>query len=199
MVNELIFATGNEHKVNELADILFLPSITVRSLKDMGYFHDIPETGDTLEENALIKARTISKSLRHYNVFSEDTGLEVTALDMAPGVNTARYAGESKDAYANMSLLLKNLEGKMDRTARFRTVIALLWEGQEYLFEGIVNGKIANELSGDEGFGYDPIFIPEGYESTFANIPPATKNTISHRYNAVSELSKFLKKELTSK
>ncbi|HOY14258.1 MAG TPA: RdgB/HAM1 family non-canonical purine NTP pyrophosphatase [Saprospiraceae bacterium] len=186
----LIGATNNAHKVKEISAML--PSFFVlQSLRDVGYLDEIIEDGKTLEENALIKARTLHHFLNK-NVFSEDTGLEVTALGGAPGVHTARYAGEQKNDSDNIQLLLKNLEGREDRSARFRTIIALIYNHKEYLFEGTVEGQIADSIMGDGGFGYDPVFIPNGYAQTFAQLDTGIKNSISHRANAVSKLVEFL-------
>ena len=163
---------------------------TIKSLKDIGCDADIPETADTLEGNALMKARFLYEK---YGVdcFADDTGLEVTALGGAPGVHTARYAG-NHDSEANMNKLLNELEKKSDRSAQFRTVIALIIEGKEFLFEGIVKGTIAKEKAGDGGFGYDPIFIPEGFTQTFSQMGNDSKNHISHRALAVEKLYNYL-------
>ena len=187
----LLFATGNPHKVKEVREIL-AERYEVKSLHDIGCQEDIPETAPTLEGNALLKARYV---VDRYGMdcFAEDTGLEVDALGGAPGVFSARYAGEDKNPQANMSLLLKNLEEQPNRNAQFRTVIALCLEGKEFLFEGIVRGVIAKIPSGEGGFGYDPVFVPEGYSQSFAQIPAEEKNRISHRGKAVSKLLEFLK------
>lgn len=187
----LLFATGNPHKVKEVREIL-AERYEVKSLHDIGCQEDIPETAPTLEGNALLKARYV---VDRYGMdcFAEDTGLEVDALGGAPGVFSARYAGEDKNPKANMSLLLKNLEEQPNRNAQFRTVIALCLEGKEFLFEGIVRGVIAKIPSGEGGFGYDPVFVPEGYSQSFAQIPAEEKNRISHRGKAVSKLLEFLK------
>lgn len=190
-VKQLVFGTGNPGKIREVNELLdnILPVI---GMKDVGCSVDLPETQDTLEGNALQKARYLKD---HFNVdcFSEDTGLEIDALDGAPGVITARYAGPEKNNMANMNKVLLALKEKTDRGAQFRTVIALIWEGKEYLFEGIARGHISKEMSGDKGFGYDPIFIPNGYDRTFANIEQAEKNSISHRGKAVRKLIEFFK------
>lgn len=188
---DLIFATANDHKSREVAQILDQEWLDIKSLKDVGWVGDIAETGTTLQENALIKARAVHTKLGGH-VFSEDTGLEVMSLGMAPGVYTARYAGPGKDAQLNMSKVLNGLSQGQSRTARFRTVVALIWEGRELLFEGLVNGQIATEMKGDEGFGYDPIFMPYGYDRTFAQMGDQEKNAISHRYRAMMGLKKFL-------
>ncbi len=187
---KLVFATNNKHKLQEVRDILG-SRVEVLSLNDINCHDDIPETGSTLEENALIKARWISNKY-HCNCFADDTGLEVTALNGAPGVYSARYAGEECDSQANMEKLLQNLTGKTDRSAQFRTVIALIIDGEELLFDGIVKGSISNKKRGDSGFGYDPIFIPEGYEESFAQMGNEEKNSISHRFRATEKISKYL-------
>lgn len=195
MKEKFIFATGNQHKLDEVSAMLAQHWLQLVSLKELGFTEDIAETGSTLSENALIKARLIAERYQGSPVFSEDTGLEVMALGMAPGVYTARYAGDAKDAQANMDKLLREVQGK-DRTARFRTVVALCWKDKEYLFEGWVNGKIAHEKSGGGGFGYDPVFIPYGHEKSFAELPAEIKNSISHRYRAMMRMKKFLSKQV---
>jgi XTP/dITP diphosphohydrolase len=187
----LLFATGNPHKVKEVREIL-AEWYDIKSLQDIGCQEDIPETAPTLEGNALLKARYI---VGQYGMdcFAEDTGLEVDALGGAPGVFSARYAGEDKNPQANMALLLKNLEGQSNRKAQFRTVIALCLEGKEFLFEGIVRGTIAGAPAGEGGFGYDPVFVPEGFAQSFAQMPAEEKNQISHRGRAVAKLLEFLK------
>lgn len=187
----LIFATGNRHKVQEVREIL-AGAFDIRSLEDIGCTEDIPETADTFEGNALLKARYVAQ---HFNMdcFAEDTGLEIDALDGAPGVYSARYAGIDKDSTANIQLVLKNLAGQTNRKAQFRTVIALILHGEELKFEGIVRGHIAESPSGTGGFGYDPIFIPEGYDQTFGELPAETKHAISHRGRAMHKLLEFLK------
>ncbi len=191
MKKQLIFATANTHKLEEVGKVIDHSKFELVNLKDVGITEDIEETGDTLEANALIKARYVVERTKS-NVFSEDTGLEVDTLGGDPGVITARYAGPQKDAHDNMDLLIKNLEGKEDRSAQFRAVIALIIDGQEVLFEGIVRGSIAKEKSGVEGFGYDPIFIPEGYDKTFAELPDEIKLGMSHRTRAVNKMVEFL-------
>jgi XTP/dITP diphosphohydrolase len=187
--DNLVFATNNAHKLDEVRSILGSRFI-VKSLKEIGCEADIPETADTLEGNALMKARFLYEK---YGVdcFADDTGLEVTALGGAPGVHTARYAG-NHDSEANMKKLLNELEKKSDRSAQFRTVIALIIEGKEFLFEGIVKGTIAKEKAGDGGFGYDPIFIPDGFTQTFSQMGNDSKNHISHRALAVEKLYNYL-------
>lgn len=189
----LVFATNNKHKLQEVRDIVG-DRVEVLSLSDIDCNDDIPETADTLQGNALIKARYIYEK---YGVdcFADDTGLEVEALDGAPGVYSARYAGEECDSEANMKKLLHNLTDKNNRNAQFRTVIALIINGEERLFNGIVKGVIATEKMGTSGFGYDPIFIPEGFSESFAQMDASMKNSISHRYRATEELSKFLKEK----
>lgn len=196
-MKRIVFATNNQHKLQEIREILS-PEFEIVSLKEIGCHEDIPETGNTLEENALQKARYISERY-HISCFADDTGLEVEALGGAPGVHSARYAeGTDHDSEANMTKLLRELEGKENRQARFRTVIALieLWEDETenvHLFEGIVEGHISTERQGNEGFGYDPIFVPEGYEKSFAALGETIKNHISHRARAVKKLAEYLK------
>ena len=188
----LVFATNNAHKLEEVRAILG-NDFQIASLKEIGCHDDIPETADTLEGNAMQKAQYI-KDKFGMDCFADDTGLEVEALNNAPGVFSARYAGPGHDSEANMKKLLHEMEGKKNRKARFRTVIALLLDGKEYTFEGIVKGNIIEEKRGDSGFGYDPIFVPEGYDLTFAELGNDIKNNISHRAEAVKKLSAFLKK-----
>ena len=190
----LVFATNNKHKQEEMSAILG-DKVELLSLADIGCHDDIPETADTLEGNALIKARHIYNK---YGLpcFADDTGLEVDALDGAPGVYSARYAGENNDSEANMQKLLQNLTGKSVRSAQFRTVIALIIEGEEFLFDGIVRGSIAEERKGTAGFGYDPIFVPDGYEESFAQMASEQKNAISHRSRAASALNDFLQNRI---
>jgi non-canonical purine NTP pyrophosphatase, rdgB/HAM1 family len=188
---ELVFATNNAHKLEEVRQILG-DRFKVLSLNDINCHDDIPETGDTFQDNALQKARYV-KEHYGYDCFADDTGLEVKALGGAPGVHSARYAGDH-DSEANMTKLLSELEKKSDRSAQFRTVIALILNGQEVLFEGIVTGKIAQERHyGDGGFGYDPIFVPDGYTETFSQMSSQGKNLISHRGRAVRKLADYLK------
>ena len=188
----LVFATNNLHKLEEVRDILG-GSFRIASLKEIGCTDDIPETADTLEGNALQKARYV-KDKFGYDCFADDTELEVEALGGAPGVFSARYAGPGHDSEANMQKLLKELEGKTNRQAQFRTVVALILEGREYTFEGIVRGTILTERRGTAGFGYDPVFVPEGYAETFAEMGSEEKNRISHRARAVQKLADFLHK-----
>ncbi len=188
---ELVFATNNAHKLEEVSAML--KDVRILSLKEIGCTEDIPETAETLEGNALLKARYIVEKYGK-NCFSDDTGLEVEALNGAPGVYSARYAGESQNSEANMQKLLVEMAGKSNRKARFRTVIALILDGKEYLFEGEVRGVITEERRGAEGFGYDPVFLPDGYTKTFAELPLSEKNIISHRAKAVAKLIEFLSK-----
>lgn len=195
----IVFATNNAHKLEEIRAILG-HSHDILSLNDIQCHTDIPETADTLEGNALQKARYVWDHY-HLSVFADDTGLEVDALGGAPGVYSARYAGGAgHDSEANMAKLLRELHGHTDRTARFRTVIALiLADGSdkgfsEHLFEGKVEGRIATERQGSEGFGYDPLFVPDGYDESFAQLGTAVKNCISHRARAVARLTDFLSK-----
>ncbi|NLE33631.1 MAG: non-canonical purine NTP diphosphatase [Bacteroidales bacterium] len=187
---ELVFATNNKHKIREISDLLG-DNFKILGLSDLNITEDIPEEAETLEENALFKARFVHDRTG-MNVFADDTGLEVTTLGGAPGVYSARYAGESKSFDDNIVKLLDELQGKEDRSARFRTVIALILGGNEYLFEGIIEGEIISERRGDGGFGYDPVFIARGYDRTFAEIPLSEKNTISHRARAMRQLMTFL-------
>ena len=190
MKKKFVFATNNAHKLEEDTAILG-DKIELLSMKDIHCHADIPETADTLEGNALLKARYI---FENYNMdcFADDTGLEVEALNGAPGVYSARYAGPGHDSEANMNKLLHEMENKENRKARFRTVIALILNGKEYLFEGVVNGTIINEKRGGSGFGYDPIFVPDTYSETFAEMGNDIKNQISHRAEAVKKLTAFL-------
>ena len=188
---KLVFATNNKHKPQEVRDIVG-NRVEVLSLSDIGCCDDIPETADTLQGNALIKARHIYGKYG-IDCFADDTGLEVEALGGAPGVYSARYAGEECDSEANMRKLLENLTGKSNRNAQFRTVIALIIDGKEMLFDGIVKGTIATEKKGDSGFGYDPIFIPEGHTESFAQMSGEMKNSMSHRFRATQQLGDYLK------
>lgn len=192
MKKKLVVATNNAHKLEEIAAILG-DEMELLSLKDIHCDADIPETADTLEGNARQKAMYIYENYG-MDCFADDTGLEVEALNGAPGVYSARYAGDGHDSEANMQKLLHELEDKENRKAQFRTAICLILEGKEYLFEGIVKGDIIKEKRGGAGFGYDPIFVPEGHELTFAELGNDIKNTISHRARAVEKLCLFLKK-----
>ncbi|MEP3388944.1 MAG: non-canonical purine NTP diphosphatase [Reichenbachiella sp.] len=186
---KICFATHNENKLREINEIL--SDYDIVGLNEIGCTEEIPETGTTLSENSKIKADFVTAN---YSVscFADDTGLEVEALNGEPGVYSARYAGNERDNLANINLLLKKLETHSNKSARFRTVITLNLEGETYQFEGIVNGAIVSELKGEKGFGYDPIFIPEGYNRTFAEMSSEEKNAISHRGRAVAKLVQFL-------
>lgn len=190
-MRKLVFATNNAHKLEEIRAILG-DKVEVLSLKDIQCDVDIPETAETLEGNAVLKAEYI---YRHYGLdcFADDTGLEVEALNGAPGVYSARYAGgEGHDSEANMRKLLAEMEGKTNRKAQFRTAICLIEGGAEHLFEGVVKGEIIEEKRGASGFGYDPVFMPEGYTETFAEMGSEEKNRISHRARAVQALCAYL-------
>jgi len=190
---ELVFASNNEHKLREISEILG-SGFKLLSLKDIGCHDDIPEPWPTLEENALAKARYVYERFGP-DCFADDTGLEVLALGGKPGVQSARYAGPGKNSHDNMQKLLREMEGLTNRQARFRAVIALIKDGREFLFEGIVNGTIAHAPKGEGGFGYDPVFVPEGYHQTFGELPSELKNTMSHRFRAIEKLVGFLKKQ----
>lgn len=192
MSRRFVFATNNAHKLHEVQAILG-NEIEVISLHQLGCTDDIPETADTLEGNALQKARYIYE---RYGVdcFADDTGLEVEALGGAPGVYSARYAGDGHDSQANMQKLLREMEDKENRRARFRTAFALIIDGNEHLFEGIVEGEIIRQQQGDAGFGYDPLFVPTGYNETFAQLGDEVKNRISHRAVATQRLCEYLNK-----
>ena len=187
---KIIFASNNRNKIHEINSVLG-NTFTLLSLQDINMTEEIPEDEMTLEGNALHKARYIFKATG-MNVFADDTGLEVEALNGMPGVHSARYAGETKDPDANIEKLLAILENETNRNARFRTVIALIYNSDEYLFEGFVNGRIIDERRGDRGFGYDPVFIPEGETRTFAEMDLKEKNRISHRARAFEKLKVFL-------
>ena len=188
---ELIFGTHNENKVEEINGLLPTDFI-VKSLRELKFETEIDETGSSLEENALIKARVIFNTFKK-NCFADDSGLEVSALGGKPGVHSARYAGNQKNAQDNMSKLLHELKDLSDRKSQFRTLIALILNGREYLFEGIVKGEIIYTPQGEKGFGYDPIFVPEKYTITFAQMSLYEKNKISHRSRAFQKLVQFLK------
>lgn len=191
-MRKIVFATNNPNKLREIREILG-SRFEVVSLSEIGCHDDIPETGDTLEANALQKAQYVHD---HYGLdcFADDTGLEVDALGGAPGVHSARYAeGTDHDSEANMQRLLRELAGRDDRQAHFRTVIALIMDGQTRLFEGRVDGRIDTERHGQGGFGYDPLFIPDGYNDSFAVLGEETKNRISHRARAVQQLAAYLR------
>ena len=187
---KIVFATNNTHKLQEIRKITE-GRIEILSLSDINCHDEIPETGTTLEENALIKARYIKEKFG-FDCFADDTGLEVDVLNGAPGVLSARYAGEACNPQDNMEKLLRVLQGENNRKARFRTVIALLRNGKEYFFEGEIKGEIIENKRGKAGFGYDPIFLPDGYDKTFAELGDDVKNTISHRAIATQKLVEFL-------
>lgn len=187
---KLVFATNNEHKINEIREMLSDKFILV-SLDQIGCNDDIPETSDTIEGNASQKANYIYEKYG-LNCFADDTGLEVEALDMAPGIYSARYAGPQRNSEDNIDKLLSELDKIKNRKARFRTVISLIIDGKETLFEGIVNGNIIEERKGKKGFGYDPVFQPEGYNLSFAEMDLKEKNKISHRGRAIAKLTNFL-------
>lgn len=187
----IVFATNNKHKLEEVKAVLG-PGYELVTPQEVGVTEDIPEEQDTLEGNASQKSNYLYNKTGE-NCFADDTGLEVEALGGAPGVYSARYAGEAKDPAANMALLLENLKGEANRNARFRTVISLILDGKEYLFEGEVKGRIIDELHGTGGFGYDPIFVPEGHTRTFAEMSGEEKNGMSHRGRAVEKLALFFR------
>lgn len=193
----LVFATNNAHKVEEVTALL--PDFfQIRSLESIGCTEDIPENEPTIAGNAIAKAQYVHDKYK-VDVFAEDTGLEVDSLNGQPGVHSARYAGPERDSSANMRLLLQNLEDKKDRNARFRTCMALIKDGQIHLFEGIVKGTISSVLSGKDGFGYDPIFVPEGQLKTFAEMSLEEKSQMSHRARALNKLIEFLSKKFDDK
>ena len=192
MKKKFVFATNNAHKLEEVTAILG-NKIELLSMKDIHCHADIPETADTLEGNALLKARYIFENYQ-LDCFADDTGLEVEALNGAPGVYSARYAGDAHNSEANMKKLLQDMEGMENRKAQFRTVFALIVNGKEHLFEGIVKGEITKHRHGTSGFGYDPVFIPEGYTQTYAEMDNELKNKISHRALATNKLCNFLSK-----
>lgn len=192
MTQKMVFATNNVHKTAEVANIL-APQYQVLNLKDIHCLVDIPETGNTFAENASLKSSYVYQNY-HLDCFADDSGLEVDALNNAPGIFSARYSG-IKDDSTNLQLLLKNMEGKSDRKARFKTVISLLKNGENHLFEGVIEGTIRTEPAGSKGFGYDPIFQPNGYNITFAEMEMSEKNKISHRALAMQKLVDFLKED----
>ncbi len=189
-MKKIIFATNNVHKLQEISFIT-RDKIELLTLKDIGFVGDIPETSPTIKGNALQKAQYIHERY-HLDCFADDTGLEVVALNGAPGVFSARYAGENASYNDNVVKLLQELEGTTQREARFITVIALILEGEKYFFEGIINGHISTEPAGKAGFGYDPVFVPEGYNQSFAQLSSELKNSISHRAIATQKLIAFL-------
>ncbi|NNF33216.1 MAG: RdgB/HAM1 family non-canonical purine NTP pyrophosphatase [Saprospiraceae bacterium] len=195
MKQKILVASHNEHKIEELKEMLGEGKYHIESLSDIGWNQEIIEDGVTMEENAWIKTNTL---VPHYDgwIIGEDSGLEIDALEGRPGVYTARYAGKSKDPIANMTKVLQELIGLDDRTARFRTVIAFYMNGKKHTFQGTVEGRIADKMRGDHGFGYDPLFVPEGFEKTFAELGDDVKNSMSHRYNAAMKLKKFLQEKI---
>jgi len=194
MTHELIFATNNLHKLSEIQPLIG-DNFIIQSLKQIGCDEDIPETAPTLEGNALLKAQYVFDRFGK-NCFADDTGLEIEALNGRPGVFSARYATDGHDFEANINKVLIELTGVENRKARFRTVIALIFDGSVHYFEGIVNGEIISERKGIKGFGYDPVFLPAGYDKTFAEMPLSEKNKISHRARAVNKLVDFLNREI---
>lgn len=190
---QLVFASNNKNKIKEIQELL-PNSIEILSLESIGCHEEIPETAETIEGNAILKANYVTEKYG-YNCFADDTGLEIDALDGAPGVYSARYAGEQKNADDNMNKVLNALANANNRKAQFKTVIALNINGEQQLFTGIAKGKITTEKSGNQGFGYDPIFQPEGFQETFADLPLETKNQISHRGKATQLLINYLTKK----
>lgn len=192
-MKKLVFATNNKHKLFEVRELL-KDEYEIWGLNDIGCTDDIAETCHTLEGNAFLKSTYVYKQYK-LNCFADDTGLEVEALDGKPGVFSARYAGKAHDFEANLQKVLTELKGKTNRKARFRTVISLILDGKDYFFEGIVNGKITMDKRGSDGFGYDPIFLPNGQHQTFSEMDLSEKNKISHRGKAVKKLVEFLKED----
>ncbi|MBQ0908530.1 non-canonical purine NTP diphosphatase [Flavobacterium sp. F-328] len=190
---KIVFASNNPNKIAELQSMM-PDSITIMSLESIGCHEEIPETASTIEGNAILKANYVTQNYG-YDCFADDTGLEVAALNGEPGVYSARYAGEQRNADDNMNKLLGALATKNDRSAQFKTVIALNLNGEQHLFTGIAKGEITTEKIGNEGFGYDPIFQPEGYQETFAQLPLSLKNKISHRGKATQQLLDFLREK----
>ncbi len=193
MVKKIVFATNNANKLKEIKDIVE-DRFEILSLNDINCHEEIEETGNTFQENALIKAKHV-KLKYGYDCFADDSGLEVEALNGEPGIFSSRYAGENGNSTANINKLLTNLQGAENRKARFHTVIALILNGETYYFEGTVSGTIIDDKRGGNGFGYDPVFIPDGYQKTFAEIEEKEKNRISHRAKATEKLIQFLKKQ----
>ncbi|MCD4772911.1 MAG: non-canonical purine NTP diphosphatase [Bacteroidales bacterium] len=187
---DLVFATNNQHKIKEIKSLID-KSFNIFSLEDIGFKDDIPETNPTIEGNASQKSFYIYKKYK-INCFADDTGLEIKSLNGKPGVYSARYAGDECDSEKNMKRVMEELLGKEDRSARFRTIISLIINGEEKTFEGIVNGKILNRKKGKDGFGYDPIFLPDGYDLSFAEMSLEEKNKISHRARATKRLIEYL-------
>lgn len=192
MKRRLLFASANAHKLKEIRALLEPLGYEVQGLHDLHFYDDIPETGDTLQENAFLKASFLSNTLG-LDCFADDSGLEVDAIAGAPGVHSARYAGEPRSDQRNLEKLLQALTGTHERSARFRTVICLMEAGLPRYFEGSVEGKISFEARGTAGFGYDPVFLPDGFDLTFAELPAEVKNQISHRARAVAALIHYLK------
>ncbi len=192
-MRKLVFATNNRHKLEEVSEVL-KGHLEILSLKEINCFDDIPETADTLEGNALLKAEHIYNNYG-YDCFADDTGLEVEALDGRPGVYSARYGGEDQNSARNIEKLLYELQGKENRRARFRTVVALIEAGKVNYFEGKIEGRIIDTPKGTTGFGYDPVFVPDGYSQTFAELGSELKNKISHRALAIHALIKYLKQK----
>lgn len=190
---ELVFASSNEHKVNEVRAMIDA-NIILKSLNDIGCLTDIPETGDTFAENAGQKSKYVYENY-HVNCFADDSGLEVDALNGEPGVYSARYSG-SRDFEKNLQLVLERMDGQSKRSARFKTLVSLILNGEEHIFEGSIEGSITLKRSGNKGFGYDPIFKPVGYEISFAEMDPKEKNRISHRAIAIQKLIIFLKNRI---
>ena len=194
---KIVFATNNQHKLDEIKKIS-KGQLEILSLSDIDCHEDIPETGNSLEENALIKAQYV-KDKYGLDCFADDTGLEVEALNNAPGIYSSRYAGPNCDPEANMQKLIHELQDKENKNAQFRTIIALLLNGKEHYFEGIIRGEITNQKEGTNGFGYDPIFKPKGYDNTFGLLPEEVKNTLSHRAIATQKLVAFLMQQKEEK
>jgi len=191
-MNKLVFATNNQHKTEEIR-LALRGQYDILNLEDIGCLVDIPETADTFEGNATLKSSYVAENF-NFDCFADDSGLEIEALNNEPGVYSARYSG-SRDSVDNMNLVLRKLNGLENRRARFKTVISLMQNGQHHLFEGVINGTIRNELSGSKGFGYDPIFQPDGYDITFAEMSMHEKNKISHRAIAIQKMITFLKNQ----
>ncbi len=188
-MKQICFVTGNKNKLQEIQQLLF--SFKIISLHDLNFFDDIPETENTIEGNAFLKANFINNKF-NIDCFSDDTGLFIDSLDGLPGVKSARFAGENSNSEENISLVLKSLENKKSRSATFKTVICLIINNRKHFFEGSIPGTITEQKSGESGFGYDPIFIPFGYNKTFSEMTIEEKNLISHRSKAVQKLIKFL-------
>ncbi|MBO5346201.1 MAG: non-canonical purine NTP diphosphatase [Paludibacteraceae bacterium] len=189
-MDQIIFVTHNKHKSEEIKNIIG-NSFEIKNLSDINITEEIPETGNTLKENALQKAKYLHDKLG-YNCFADDTGLEVDSLNGEPGVYSARYAGEPTNSQRNIEKLLHNLKGKENRNAQFRTVIAVILDNKTYFFEGSIAGQIIDTQRGDGGFGYDSVFIPNGYDKTFAELPAEVKNSISHRAMAMQKFKEFI-------